>query len=331
MEPLVSIIIPSYNSRAWVCQAIDSALTQTYPRCEIIAVDDGSTDGTGELLVERYANRIKYVYKPNGGLSSARNAGLTYAAGQYIQFLDADDLILPGKVATHVAFLETHPEFGVVYCHSLYFADDKPDQTHDWWGRSLYRSGDVFASMIYTGYILSHMPLARRECIDAVDPFDESLTSCEDWDLWLRVAHAGARFCYLPGQPLSLYRVREDSMSAKHVNHGWNGLRVLDKVVTYVQDPEEQQELGLRRAQGHWRFRYGKALAENGQLRQGLWQMARGILADHRDLDYKLSFMALCLMVGPRWASDVLSQVKNHKDRLQHWVLRSLGVRSGTG
>jgi len=99
---LVSIIIPSYNSRQWVCDAIDCSLQQTYPHCEVIVVDDGSTDGTAELLSTNYGDKIRYVYQENRGLSGSRNTGLRNARGDYIQFLDADDLIALDKLEIQV-------------------------------------------------------------------------------------------------------------------------------------------------------------------------------------------------------------------------------------
>jgi glycosyltransferase involved in cell wall biosynthesis len=315
--------MPTYNARRWLGDAIDSALAQTYPNCEVLVIDDGSTDGTGEWLAKEYGGRIRYLYKENGGLSSARNLGLHHAQGEYIQFLDADDLILPEKVAVHAAYLDVHPEVDVVYGHCLMFHDVR-ERLYDWPAQPRYRSGQVFASMIDGGYLLPHMPLSRRACLERVGGFDESLTSCVDWDYWLRVAWSGVTFFYLQGPAMALYRVRSNSMSGAHVNHACNGLHVLAKVATYVQDLEEQQRLGLRRAQGHWRFRYGKALAENGQLRQGLRQMARGILADRRDLDYKLSFFILCLTAGPRRAPHIVNWLKDRREDLQRWRPKAL-------
>ena len=305
---------------------MDSALAQTYPNCEVLVVDDGSTDGTGEWLVKRYGEQICYLWKENGGVSSARNLGLHHARGEYIQFLDADDLLLPDKVDTHVTYLEAHPEVDVVYCHCLTFSDD-PEEAVEWPRKHLYQSGQVFSSMINGGYILCHMPLTRRKSIETIEPFDEErLQSRADWDFWLRLAWSGANFHYLDGPPMVFYRVYPDSMSHAHVNHAREALTVFQKVRSYVSDAPERRRLRVHQAEGRCRFILGKTLAEAGKLRQGLWQMAQGILADRRDLDYKLSFMALCLIVGPRRAPHALSQFKNHKDRLQHWVLKGLRV-----
>ena len=131
--PLVSIIIPTYNRPHLLCEAIDSCLTQTYSNIEIIVVNDGGTKETENILKERYKNVvgihtkyqvndekvIKYFYKENGGVSSARNYGLKKASGEYINFLDDDDLLLPEKIELQVSFFKKNEKnwgnLGVVY------------------------------------------------------------------------------------------------------------------------------------------------------------------------------------------------------------------------
>lgn len=306
-QPLVSIIIPTYNARRWLSEAIDSALAQTYLNREILVVDDGSTDGTLESLRETYGSRIRYFYKENGGLASARNVGITNARGSYIQFLDSDDIILPQKVATHVSFLEKHSEYGVVYCHSLCFYDGFPDDKFEWWGKDLYRSGEVFSSMIDNGYILAHAALTRRCCFRTVGPFDESLRSCEDWDFWLRLASTGTRFYYLDGSPMSLYRIRPDAMSAHHVVHTLNGIRVLYKLMNSIPSKRERRSLAIRNAIGRWRFSYGRALVESGALARGWREMAKSLWFDRRNLRYKLGYMAGVPFLGHERTLGLLS------------------------
>ncbi len=117
--PVVSVIIPTFNRREYVQEAIDSVLAQTYTDYEIIVIDDGSTDGTGEALRERYGNRVIYEWQENQGESVARNRGIALAQGEYIAFLDSDDLWLPEKLAKQVAYLEEHSEMGSVICQFL--------------------------------------------------------------------------------------------------------------------------------------------------------------------------------------------------------------------
>ncbi len=314
--PLVSIIIPTYNMRQWIGEAIDSALAQTYPHCEIIVVDDGSTDGTGNWIQERYGDRVLYRWQPHRGVARARNHGLSLAHGDYIQFLDADDLLRPEKIAMQVHFLEQHPEYAVVYCQTLKFNAEDPPQICKREAKERYQSGRILASMVDDGYILPHAALIRRSWVERIAPFDESLPSNEDWDFWLRMASAGALFYYLPGEVMALYRVHNRSRSSRHIQHALSGIMVLQKLQQAIRSSVERQRLKLDRAIGFWRFRYGKALAEGGYLRQGLWQMLQGILADRRDLDSKLGFLACCLLIGPNRASDAMLWLKQIKDSI---------------
>jgi glycosyltransferase involved in cell wall biosynthesis len=112
--PLVSIIIIAYNDRAYVAEAVDSALGQTYGNREVIVIDDGSTDGTGELIAKRYGSRVNYGWKHNGGQGSARSLGLEIASGTYIQHLDSDDILMPRKLEMQAGFLDAHPECAFV-------------------------------------------------------------------------------------------------------------------------------------------------------------------------------------------------------------------------
>ena len=315
-DSLVSIIIPTYNCRRWLGEAIDSALKQTYRHCEIIVVDDGSTDGTGDWVQGQYGERIRYHWQPNGGVARARNTGLGLAQGAYIQWLDADDRIAPEKIATHVAYLEQHPECAAVYCHTLQFNAVQPEEMWDFAGKTHYVSGNILPHLLDNGFILPAATLVRCEWALRAAPFDESLPSNEDWDYWLRMAHAGARFHHLPERPLAFYRVHSASRSSHHVEHGRSGIIVLQKLERAISDPGERKRLRIGRAVGRWRFAYGKALVESGELAQGWWQMARSLLADQRDLDYKLSYMALVLLVGPEKAVDTQGRLKRAKDHL---------------
>ena len=115
---------------------------------------------------------------------------------------------------------------------------------------------------------------------------------------------------------MAFYRIRDGNMSQNNPDHAINGLRVLTKVESYVQGESQQRRYGLARARGHWRFRYGKALADAGQMNQGLYEMARGILADRNDVDYKLSFMLLAALGGSKKATAIQWRLKRVKDSL---------------
>ncbi|MCJ7664359.1 MAG: glycosyltransferase [Desulfobacterales bacterium] len=191
--PKVSVIIPTHNRKAFVLEAVASVLAQTYGDYELIVVDDGSSDGTDEAL-KRYEAHLQYLYQENQGVSVARNCGLERARGEFIAFLDSDDLWLPKKLDMQLAFMDQHPEAQICY-------------TDEIWIRSGVRVNPKKRHAKYSGWVYPHClalciispssALIRRSLFEQVGGFDPGLPVCEDYDLWLRVA---ARFpiSYIP-------------------------------------------------------------------------------------------------------------------------------------
>lgn len=204
--PLVSIIIVTHNDRKYVGEAIESALEQTYPNCEVIVVDDGSSDGTGHFVSEHYGDRVRYQWKKNGGMGSARYAGLQVTAGRYVQHLDSDDILLPDKVTSHVNYLEANPEVAFVYGRTLCFFDDERAVTWEHPANTRARSGNMLDSYVRNGgFINIGQPLIRRDWIDRIGGWDLLARGCDDQDIMLRLAYAGAEGYFLD-MPVYMYR-----------------------------------------------------------------------------------------------------------------------------
>jgi len=185
--PKVSVVIPTYNSAATVKEAIESVLCQTYADLEINVIDDGSTDDT-EKMVRQFGDRIRYVKQMNQGVSAARNAGIKQARGEYIAFLDSDDIWLPEKLAEEIPFLESDPKLGLVYCDWSVVSGE--GVLHSSYLKNLPAvSGYVFDELIQTGFILTSGVVVRRACLDDVGDFDKSLSIAQDYDLWLRISY----------------------------------------------------------------------------------------------------------------------------------------------
>ncbi|MBK9123562.1 MAG: glycosyltransferase family 2 protein [Chloroflexi bacterium] len=191
--PLVSAIIATYNRRDYVCVAIDSVLAQTYPSVVLIVVDDGSTDGTGDMLRERYEDRIRYVYQANQGRSEARNHGMRLAAGEYIAFLDSDDLWEPDKLTRQIAFMREHPHYGMTHTFTSIIdsagvgvpADTAVRlQVH---GAGL-RSGYGYEAMTRQCTMFLSTVVVRTEVAARIGELDPSIPAFEDWDWYLRAA-----------------------------------------------------------------------------------------------------------------------------------------------
>lgn len=182
------MIIPTYNRRELVQQAIDSVLAQTHPVDEILVVDDGSTDGTGEALRARYGERIRYHRQANAGVSAARNAGMALATGRYFALLDSDDLWRPEKTARQAAWLDAHPEFGMVLCDVVRVdADGTPYDTFH--RRDVLREdGWALRWLLLNPSLVPASVMFRREVFETCGGFDPTLRTAEDIDFHLRVA-----------------------------------------------------------------------------------------------------------------------------------------------
>jgi glycosyltransferase involved in cell wall biosynthesis len=188
MPPIVSIIIPTHNRAQHVIEAVRSVLQQTYKDFEIIVVDDGSTDGTKEILAgftER--GEVRYVWQKNAGTAAARNAGIKLARGEYIAFLDSDDLFLPTNIEKQVAYMQQNPEVGLTHSYFSKFAESGIDLGT--------RNPDFFSGRIYPQLLLYWRLLTppssvvvRRKVFEEIGSFDESLLTSEDLDMWRRVA-----------------------------------------------------------------------------------------------------------------------------------------------
>lgn len=245
--PLVSVVIPTYNRGDLLAAALDSVFAQTYPRVEVIVVDDGSTDDTPEV-VRPYLDRLIYLRQANGGLSSARNAGMRRASGEYMALMDSDDLCEPERLALEVAYLERHPD--AVLCSTDFSAFDgtvvrershiasyygafkqaadgaasiypeagrlDPEEVPWLRGRGLASvrtySGPVYERLVWGNFIHPPTVLVRRAVFEKVGGFDETIPYVADYDWFLRASRLGP-VGYLDA-PLLKYRYSPDQMSS---------------------------------------------------------------------------------------------------------------------
>lgn len=210
MGPLVSIVIPCFNAERWIRDAISSALAQTYPRKEVIVIDDGSTDGSLDVI-ESFGDSIRVKTGPNRGGSAARNLGMKIALGQFIQFLDADDILYPRKLEKQVP-LAVNNERRVVYC------DFESQETVPNVGY-LKRSSVSYADPVILTLrevIGTASPVYSRHLLVEICGWDESLPCAQDYDLNIRLACHGAEFLHLP-ETLVIVRRVPGSVSANYI------------------------------------------------------------------------------------------------------------------
>lgn len=209
--PLVSVIIPCYNQAHYLPDAVDSVLAQSYENREIIIVNDGSTDETAEVAEALAGPGVRVVHQENKGLAGARNTGIQNSSGALLNFLDSDDLLEPDKLERQVAFLQEHPEFGIV--GALFNRIDSEGRRFGS-ERSAREGGLEFsaAEVLTNGPFVVHSHLVRREWVDRVGGFDETFRAAEDWDLYCRLALAGCRF-YRMNRALCSYRMSPGAMT----------------------------------------------------------------------------------------------------------------------
>jgi glycosyltransferase involved in cell wall biosynthesis len=213
---LVSIMMPAYNAERFIGQAIESALAQSYPYWELVVVDDGSTDQTSRILAGYTDARIKSYHQPNGGEAAARNTALHQVTGEYLAFLDADDLYLPEHLKATVDYLQSHPEYDGVYSDGFYI-DENGSQIKNLSSRrrgpfegdifeEMVRASDVFGAPVS---VVLRSAVILRHHLD----FDPEIVIGPDWDFFIRYAEV-ARFGYIR-QPTCLYRIHQANISSR--------------------------------------------------------------------------------------------------------------------
>lgn len=196
-EPgLVSVVIPAYNVAAHIGEAIASVRAQQCPRLEIVVVDDGSRDGTADLVARDHPD-VRLFRKENGGAASARNRGMREARGEFVAFLDADDVWLPGKLDVQLAYLRAHPGVGLVcsgFSHWEADADGRfPDPAERHPGTPGMdvddgRSGWIYHKLLLDNFVWTSTVVMRRSLIDRIGYYDEALRLGQDYEYWLRAA-----------------------------------------------------------------------------------------------------------------------------------------------
>jgi glycosyltransferase involved in cell wall biosynthesis len=185
--PKVSVIIPAYNAMAYLPETIANVLEQTYTDFEVVVVNDGSTDEIEEWITQISDRRVKLVSQANLGLAGARNTGIKESQGEYLAFLDADDLWESTKLAKQVQVLDSYPSVGLVYTWVAY-VDEQGNST----GRVVnnQQEGDVWQELTSGNLVeCGSVAMVRRQCFEKCGVFDGNLGSfVEDWDMWLRIA-----------------------------------------------------------------------------------------------------------------------------------------------
>ena len=285
----VSVVIPTYNRQRLVQDTIDAVLRQTFEDFELIVIDDGSTDDTRQALQDRYGARIRYEYQENQGESVARNHGIALASGEYIAFVDSDDLWHPQKLERQVELFDAVPSVGLVSTQAYWinYQGLKLRRTPDGQGRqgNAISWGELVLDNVIAGGGSS--ALIRRECLERMGGFDQSIRFGEEWELWIRIAHDYE--IYQIPIPLTYYRLnpfgtrswapRATEAEAMYQEH----LTILRK--SFEQPACTPAERAESEAQAYSRLHLRHALVNYGHSAEDLgrhyWQMAIDVCPEY--------------------------------------------------
>lgn len=275
--PKVSVIMPSYNTATLIAEALDSVFAQDYTDFEVIVINDGSPD-TPELerVLEPYRNRIVYLKQENRRACGARNNGINHARGEYVAFLDSDDSWMQTYLRTQMGHLQKNPSLDVIYCDCLIYGGGAQS------GKSFMQTCPSRGPVNFESLLLEkcQVPISgtivRRQSLVAAGGFDERLAMCDDYEMWLRLAHRGSRMAYHPAVLARLRIGRPNSLSASDARMLSALLTILSNVKADWNLSKEQKALLAKK------FAQTKALLdlERGKefLKQNEFNQARTLL-----------------------------------------------------
>ena len=279
--PKVSIIIPTYNCAHFLREAIESALNQTYQHIEIIVVDDGSSDGTKELLKgyqHGYPDKFRFYCQDNRGSSAARNLGIKNAEGEFIALLDSDDYWSSQKLKKQMTLFEEDPQIAFSFTNACILKNGHMTGNYVRADESELIKGELFYDLFFRNFIPFSSVVFKKSIINEIGLLDETLWSIQDFEWLLRVIrHYKIRYI---DECLVTYRVHNTNISKHMEIRHKEGLEVLKR--TIAQYPELKQKLGKRliRLLADKYFYFGYALFDKNHIKESREQFLNAIRTD---------------------------------------------------
>jgi glycosyltransferase involved in cell wall biosynthesis len=272
VNSLVSVVIPCYNAQRWIGKAIQSCLNQTYHPLEVIVVDDGSTDHSKQIVLAAARNLdidVRLIECTHKGASATRNQGLAAAAGDHVQFLDADDLMSPRKIELQAAAV-AHSRETVPCGPWLWFRQSNGLWRTEQPRQHMRRHGDFVRQWLEGNFFAAHCFLWPRKAVIDLGGWDESLTAGQDSDLYIRAILKNVQFCFVP-ESVVYYRTghANASVSCRRTPDTLNSwIRVLNKVQAALKSRGDLQEYRPFLAQRHYLLARGYALNQSDEARK---------------------------------------------------------------
>ena len=317
--PAVAVIIPAYNAAAHIGEALESVFAQAFTGYEVIVVNDGSPDTPDlERALEPYRGRIVYLAQKNQGPSAARNAAILKARAEYVAFLDSDDLWAPNHLAEQMKAFSADPTLDLVVSDALLFGEGVPP------GLTFMQAARSHAPITFEGLlrfecsILTSAVVARRQSLIEAGLFDPRFFHSEDYDLWLRLLHAGGRPAYQP-QVLGFHRTHHKSLSADAIRMCESKIAVYQKLANTLSLPSHVRHTiqdQIRKCGAELSFERGRQQFIAGQYEQS-------VLALEQANEYYRSLKLRLIVAGLRAAPRLLRHVYN----IRHGLLTGNSFR----
>jgi glycosyltransferase involved in cell wall biosynthesis len=316
-NPLVSVVIPSYNDARFVRQAIGSVLAQTHRALDVIVVDDGSTDGTADIALE-FGSPVRVFRQANAGAAVARNRGLDEARGEYVAFLDADDFWHPRKTEVQLRHLRTCGQCVAIYCNKIELRADMAEPSWHEAGQhdcldalspDPRSSGWLYLELLRASVLHTSTVMASRETLEKVGRFDVALRKGQDLDYWLRLSRLGP--IHMLDSVLSAYRIHRASISHRAMGTNYHA-HVVERAAGRFgpSDPSGQSlahgELARILAASWFEFAYQHFRAGAPLLCLQSLQRSR----DYRPYRVGAWLLAARAAFKALWISDDIAQVK---------------------
>jgi glycosyltransferase involved in cell wall biosynthesis len=306
--PLISVIIPAFNAAEFIGETLDSVFSQTFQDFEVIVINDGSSD-TPELerVLQRFPSKLNYIKQENQGAAAARNAGLRAARGEFVAFLDADDTWLPTFLEKQLELLK-RSNADLVFADALLFGDSPLA------GRTFMQveppRGEVTPENLLSVKVtvLTSTVLARKQPVLDVGLFDLSLRRGQDFDLWLRLAKAGAHFAYTR-DVLAHHRIVESGLSGGTISQLQRTLAVLEAIKAKGLTPSEEVAL-------QWNMnRTLRELAlENGKQKLRARDFPGALQCFNEARRFRHSWKLVFVCFGLRIAPEILRRIYNRRE-----------------
>ena len=293
----ISVIVPAYNAQDYILAALTSLVEQDFSAWEAIVVNDGSTDQTLDILATLGDQRIQVASTAHGGVSAARNHGLSIASGRYVYFLDADDLLAVDALSRCHVVLDRQPDVVAVYGEAFTFSGEL-----DFAGQrgispvfAARPGGNVMRAILQNNFIACGSVMVRKEELDKTNGFSCDLSLAEDWALWVELACLGD-FCYLPNPPLVYYRQHGNSAARTLVVDEFSMQAAIDHIFSL---PAVTTRLSLLERQSYRRSSELSALlyAAQEQLKRYRWRDARVLYwkaVKHQPQDLRTWILLAC-------------------------------------